>query len=120
MVQRGWEAHVLGQAPNTFTDALTAVKTLRVRGGCQGAAQPAGAGAAAAACCSLLQPAAAGPAAPARLAPPRSRPPPTPASPCLRPLQGTEEAPVSDQFVDPFVIVGEDSKPVGGPAALPC
>lgn len=30
IVKRGWEAHVLGQAPNKFTDALTAVKTLRV------------------------------------------------------------------------------------------
>lgn len=31
IVQRGWEAHVLGKAPHQFTDALTAVKTLRVR-----------------------------------------------------------------------------------------
>lgn len=30
MVKRGWDAHVLGKAPNQFTDALTAVKTLRV------------------------------------------------------------------------------------------
>ena len=30
MVKRGWDAHVLGKAPHTFTDALTAVKTLRV------------------------------------------------------------------------------------------
>lgn len=30
MVKRGWEAHVLGQAEHKFTDALTAVKTLRV------------------------------------------------------------------------------------------
>lgn len=35
MVERGWKAHVLGEAPNTFTDAATAVKTLRVsRAGC--------------------------------------------------------------------------------------
>ncbi len=31
IVKRGWEAHVLGKAPHKFTDALTAVKTLRVR-----------------------------------------------------------------------------------------
>jgi len=29
MVERGWQAHVLGEAPHKFTDALTAVKTLR-------------------------------------------------------------------------------------------
>lgn len=29
IVKRGWEAHVLGQAKNKFTDATTAVKTLR-------------------------------------------------------------------------------------------
>jgi hypothetical protein len=31
IVKRGWDAHVLGKAPNKFTDAVTAVKTLRVR-----------------------------------------------------------------------------------------
>ncbi len=31
IVKRGWEAHVLGKAPNTFKDAVTAIKTLRVR-----------------------------------------------------------------------------------------
>lgn len=30
-MKRGWDAHVLGQAPQKFTDAITAVKTLRVR-----------------------------------------------------------------------------------------
>jgi len=30
IVKRGWDAHVLGKAPNQFTDAVTAVKTLRV------------------------------------------------------------------------------------------
>ncbi|KAK9811625.1 hypothetical protein WJX72_007216 [[Myrmecia] bisecta] len=29
MVQRGWEAHVLGEAPHRFQDAATAVRTLR-------------------------------------------------------------------------------------------
>lgn len=29
IVERGWKAHVLGEAPNKFKDALTAVKTLR-------------------------------------------------------------------------------------------
>jgi hypothetical protein len=33
MVKRGWDAHVLGKAPHQFKDALTAVKTLRVRAG---------------------------------------------------------------------------------------
>ena len=31
IVERGWNAHVLGQAEHTFKDALTAVTTLRVR-----------------------------------------------------------------------------------------
>ena len=31
MVERGWHAHVLGEAPHKFTDAVDAVKTLRVR-----------------------------------------------------------------------------------------
>lgn len=31
IVKKGWEAHVLGEAPHYFKDALTAVKTLRVR-----------------------------------------------------------------------------------------
>jgi len=30
IVKKGWEAHVLGEAPHYFKDALTAVKTLRV------------------------------------------------------------------------------------------
>jgi len=29
IVKKGWDAHVLGKAPNKFTDAVTAVKTLR-------------------------------------------------------------------------------------------
>lgn len=56
IVKRGWEAHVLGEAPHTFKDAATAIKTLRKEG---------------------------------------------------------SEKPVSDQWLDPFVIVGEDDKPVG-------
>ena len=30
IVKKGWEAHVLGEAPHYFKDATTAVKTLRV------------------------------------------------------------------------------------------
>ena len=30
-MERGWHAHVLGQAPHTFTSALEAIKKLRVR-----------------------------------------------------------------------------------------
>jgi 2,3-bisphosphoglycerate-independent phosphoglycerate mutase len=29
IVKRGWDAHVLGKAPHEFTDAVTAIKTLR-------------------------------------------------------------------------------------------
>jgi 2,3-bisphosphoglycerate-independent phosphoglycerate mutase len=29
IVKRGWDAHVLGKAPHTFPDAVTAIKTLR-------------------------------------------------------------------------------------------
>lgn len=36
IVKRGWHAHVLGKAPHTFTDAVTAVKTLRVGGAQEG------------------------------------------------------------------------------------
>jgi len=32
IVKRGWDAHVLGEAPNKFTDAATAIKTLRGEG----------------------------------------------------------------------------------------
>jgi 2,3-bisphosphoglycerate-independent phosphoglycerate mutase len=31
IVKKGWDAHVLGKAPNKFTDPVTALKTLRVR-----------------------------------------------------------------------------------------
>lgn len=55
IVNKGWYAHVLGEAPHTFKDCLTAVKTLR----------------------------------------------------------GTEDNAVSDQNLEPFVIVGDDNKPVG-------
>ncbi|KAG2502044.1 hypothetical protein HYH03_000538 [Edaphochlamys debaryana] len=55
MVKAGWDAHVLGKAPHQFTDAKTAVTTLR----------------------------------------------------------GTDEAPVSDQYIDPFVIVDKNGAPVG-------
>lgn len=30
IVERGWHAHVLGEAPHKFTSALEAIKTLRV------------------------------------------------------------------------------------------
>ena len=56
IVKRGWEAHVLGEAPNKFTDAGTAVKTLR---------------------------------------------------------KDDSEKPVSDQWLEPFVIVDEAGVPVG-------
>ncbi|PSC70092.1 2,3-bisphosphoglycerate-independent phosphoglycerate mutase [Micractinium conductrix] len=56
IVKKGWEAHVLGEAPHYFKDALTAIKTLR---------------------------------------------------------KDDSDKPVSDQWLDPFVIVGEDNTPVG-------
>jgi 2,3-bisphosphoglycerate-independent phosphoglycerate mutase len=56
IVKKGWEAHVLGEAPHYFKDALTAVKTLR---------------------------------------------------------KEDSDKPVSDQWLDSFVIVGEDNNPVG-------
>ena len=31
VVKRGWEAHVLGEAPNKFTDPVEAIKTLKVQ-----------------------------------------------------------------------------------------
>jgi 2,3-bisphosphoglycerate-independent phosphoglycerate mutase len=55
IVERGWKAHVLGEAEHTFKDALEAVTTLR----------------------------------------------------------GSKDDPVSDQWLEPFVIVGDDGKPVG-------
>ena len=55
IVERGWKAHVLGEAPHTFKDAKTAVETLR----------------------------------------------------------GSGDAAVSDQWLDPFVIVDDAGVPVG-------
>lgn len=56
IVKRGWDAHVLGEAPNVFTDAGTAIKALRAE---------------------------------------------------------DSDAPVTDQWLEPFVIVDEAGKPVG-------
>lgn len=56
IVEKGYKAHVLGEAPHKFKDAKTAVKTLRA---------------------------------------------------------GKKDKPVSDQWLDPFVIVDENDKPVG-------
>lgn len=58
IVERGWKAHVLGEAPDTFTDAVDAVKAQRAK-------------------------------------------------------SGDPEKPVSDQHLDPFVIVDGDGAPVG-------
>lgn len=60
MVEKGWRAHVLGEAPNTFTDPVDAVKKLRMK-------------------------------------------------------SDDPEKPVSDQFLEPFVIVksDDDKTPVG-------
>jgi bisphosphoglycerate-independent phosphoglycerate mutase (AlkP superfamily) len=58
IVERGWQAHVLGEAPDTFTDAVDAVKAQRGK-------------------------------------------------------SGDPEKPVSDQFLDPFVIVDSAGKAVG-------
>lgn len=92
IVKRGWDAHVLGQAPNKFTDATTAVKTLRVRPHSR----------------------------PYSLHPPAlSTCPNTPSSsPGLAfelqlQTQGPEDKPVSDQNIDSFVIVDEEGKPIG-------
>lgn len=56
IVKRGWDAHVLGEAPHKFTDAYTAIKTLR---------------------------------------------------------KDDSEKPVSDQWLEPFVIVDDAGAPVG-------
>lgn len=58
IVERGWQAHILGEAPDTFTDAVDAVKAQRTK-------------------------------------------------------SGDPEKPVSDQFLDPFVIVDSSGAPVG-------
>ena len=34
VVKRGWEAHVLGEAPNRFTDPVEAIKALKVSAPC--------------------------------------------------------------------------------------
>jgi hypothetical protein len=146
MVKRGWDAHVLGRAPHTFTDALTAVKTLRVGP----AAQPCHLPTCPSLCCcaAVHLPSAAAhlPTCPAlrcfsadrfphalrpccRTAAPPGAPPAPPGAPRLAPSpppplppplpQGTEEDLVSDQFVAPFVIVGEDGKPVSSPTPTP-
>ena len=58
VVKKGYYAHVLGEAPNKFTDAVDAVKKLRAK-------------------------------------------------------SGDPEKPVSDQFLEPFVVVDGEDKPVG-------
>ena len=125
IVRKGWEAHVLGEAPHRFTDALTAVKTLRVRGrraggaswrgigregwcvamGWRGSAWKRWWGVEKASPLLHAQPSDMR-ALPARPTPPR----PTPA-PALQ-ADGSAK-PVSDQWLDPFVVVGEDGAPVG-------
>ena len=61
IVEKGWKAHILGEAPDTFTDALDAVKAQRAK-------------------------------------------------------SGDPEKPVSDQHLDPFVIVDSSGAPVGAVA----
>lgn len=40
VVKRGWDAHVLGEAPNKFKDPVEAVKALRVKSLSYHALQP--------------------------------------------------------------------------------
>ena len=84
MVERGWKAHVLGEAPNKFTDAKTAVTSLRVN---NHAFQSV---------CKLL-----------RRCESRLRA----SSVCLQ--NADKDKPVSDQWLPPFVIVDKEDKPVG-------
>jgi 2,3-bisphosphoglycerate-independent phosphoglycerate mutase len=58
IVKRGYEAHILGEAPNKFKDPVEAVKALRKK-------------------------------------------------------SGDPQKPVSDQFLEPFVIIGDDDEPIG-------
>ena len=58
IVERGYQAHILGEAPNTYTDAVEAIQDLRAK-------------------------------------------------------SGDPENPVSDQHLEPFVIVDDDGKAVG-------
>lgn len=65
IVERGWQAHILGEAPDTFTDAVDAIKAQRSK-------------------------------------------------------NGDPENPVSDQFLDPFVIVDAAGSPVGAVQVCYC
>jgi hypothetical protein len=93
IVRKGWEAHVLGEAPHYFKDATTAVKTLRVS-------------------VVLIVLRDLGFLAPC-LAPGLNPAPPRPALCRPAPQNDEGDKPVSDQWLDPFVIVGEDNNPVG-------
>jgi hypothetical protein len=126
IVKKGWDAHVLGEAPHYFKDAATAVKTLRVRG-CHKPARVAATARVAhqahpsASCWKNAADASALVVTRSVL---MSRLPSCPLarSACFPQKDGSEK-PVSDQWLDPFVIVDDDDKPVGtiedgeGPAA---
>lgn len=85
IVKRGWEAHVLGEAPHKFTDAVTAIKTLKVGSVVLSIYNMR----------LILQ------------------------DLVIIDILFTElqkldtEKPISDQWLDPFVIVDEEGKPVG-------
>ena len=122
IVERGWAAHVLGEAPNTFTDAVTAIKTLRVRprrataapqactaaawGGGAKRAKRSGRAYAHRSGLGTLAPRASAPYPPALCQP--FSPPGWP-----RAQKDGSDSPVSDQWLPPFVIVDDAGKPVG-------
>ena len=84
MVERGWKAHVLGEAPNKFKDAKTAVTSLRVNTHAFHSV------------CKPLM---------------RSLPRLRASSVCVQ--NADKDKPVSDQWLPPFVIVDKEDKPVG-------
>jgi 2,3-bisphosphoglycerate-independent phosphoglycerate mutase len=118
IVERGWAAHVRGEAAHTFTDALTAVRTLRVGGALLGALFLSRAPHAHAAVAGRLPldrvqapstlALAAGLACRRPLTCGRALPPPP-----RSPQKEDSDKPVSDQWLDPFVIVDAEGAPVG-------
>ena len=96
IVERGWDAHVLGEAPNRFTDPVQAVKKLRVRTHVPSIAARAGFLGISSSRKILI---------PFFLV--------TTMGHVLQEPKTPGGKPVSDQWLEPFVIVDKDDRPVG-------
>lgn len=100
-MERGWRAHVLGEAPERFTDPVDAVRRLRVR------TRPPG--------CPARGPRPRGPARRRAAADGGSGAalPPADSAGAVQEPKAPGGKPVSDQWLEAFVIEDEAGQPVG-------